>query len=422
MSEEKDLTALAEYESDEEDTLLRGSDKVSKDTHISTHGGGFEGFMLKQEILKALSDCGFEHPSEVQHQCIPQAILGTDVLCQAKSGMGKTAVFVLSTLHQLATEQESENLLGLVLVHTRELVAQIQKEFDRLKKYLPGLKVHSACGSVPIAQDVKSIKTGKPHILISTPGRALKLVESKGITLSHLKHFVLDECDIMLESLDMRRDIQAIFKQTPHNKQVMMFTATLSESSRAICKKFMYHPHEIYINEGSKLTLHGLQQYFVNLNENQKNRKLVDLLDALRFNQLVIFVSSVKRAAALNKLLVSESFPSIAFFGQMNPKKRIELYEAFKTNKKPIMVATDIFGRGVDFERVNVVINYDMPEGEDAYLHRVGRAGRFGTKGLAISFVTTDADKEVLEKIRSKFVVALPELPETIDPSTYGSA
>eukprot|EP01126_Amoeba_proteus_P021733 TRINITY_DN2215_c0_g1_i1.p1 TRINITY_DN2215_c0_g1~~TRINITY_DN2215_c0_g1_i1.p1 ORF type:complete len:221 (-),score=31.68 TRINITY_DN2215_c0_g1_i1:529-1191(-) len=218
----------------------------------------------------------------------------------------------------------------------------------------------------------------------------------------------------------MRKDVQDIFKTTPHAKQVMMFTATLTESSRAICKRFMFHPHEIYINEGSKLTLHGLQQYFVRIDENQKNRKLVDLLDVLQFNQVVIFVSSVPRSAVLNKLLVSESFPSVAAYGRMDQKKRFQIYESFKTNKKRIMVATDIFGRGVDFERVNVVINYDMPLDEDQYLHRVGRAGRFGTKGLAISFVTTDKDREVLEKIRDKFVVKLPELPANIDPTTYG--
>jgi len=165
--------------------------------------------------------------------------------------------------------------------------------------------------------------------------------------------------------------------------------------------------------------LDGLQQYYVNLEEKQKNRKLVNLLDALEFNQVVIFVSSTERAKALQKLLESEKFPSICTYGRMQLEERIETYKTFKKFGSRIMVATNLFGRGVDFERVNVVFNYDMPEDEDTYLHRVGRAGRFGTKGLAISFVSTDEDRAVMEKVRKQFVVKLPELPDEIDCSTY---
>jgi len=168
--------------------------------------------------------------------------------------------------------------------------------------------------------------------------------------------------------------------------------------------------------------LHGLQQYYVNLLETEKNRKLIDLLDVLEFNQVVIFVKSPSRASQLNDLLNKENFPAICTYGKMPQDERIAKYKQFKEFKSRIMVATNLFGRGVDFERVNVVINFDMPDEEDTYLHRVGRAGRFGTKGLAISFVTTPEDKAVMEKIREKFVVALPELPSTIDSSTYMTA
>jgi ATP-dependent RNA helicase UAP56/SUB2 len=199
----------------------------------------------------------------------------------------------------------------------------------------------------------------------------LQLATEKALDLSHVQHFILDECDKMLESLDMRKDVQRIFKLTPHQKQVMMFSATLSDEIRPVCKKFMHNPLEIYINEGSKLTLHGLQQYYIPLTEKEKNRKLVDLLDALEFNQLVIFVKSVTRAAELNQLLCEASFPSTCIHSQMKQEERIERYKKFKDYKARIMVATNIFGRGIDIERVNVVINYDMPENSDSYLHRV---------------------------------------------------
>jgi ATP-dependent RNA helicase UAP56/SUB2 len=427
MASEKEvnLNELAEYEDEEEDAPILGETtgtEGKRDTHVAIHASSFKDLLLKPELLRAIGDAGFENPSQVQHECIPRANLGTDVLCQAKSGMGKTAVFVLSTLQQLEVKEakeENKTVQALVLCHTRELAFQIRQEFERFKKYMPAVKTRVIYGGAPIAIDRKELKANVPHIIIATPGRLLQLVDEGTVKLNEVKHFILDECDEVLESLDMRRDVQKIFKATPLNKQVMMFSATLSDEIRGVCKKFMHNPIEIYINDGAKLTLHGLQQYFVKLEEDKKNRKLVDLLDSLEFNQVVIFVKSVSRASMLNKLLNDENFPSIATYGRMDQEKRIEKYKQFKDFGSRIMVATNLFGRGVDFERVNVVINYDMPEDEDTYLHRVGRAGRFGTKGLAISFVSTAEDEAVVEKVRQKFVVSLPELPDKIDSSTY---
>merc|ERR1719410_2535527 len=155
----------------------------------------------------------------------------------------------------------------------------------------------------------------------------------------------------------------------------------MSTDARAVCKKFMQDPHEIRVDEESKLTLHGLLQYYAKISEREKNRKLNDLLDALEFNQVVIFVKSVQRAVALDKLLCECNFPSIAIHSALDQEDRIARYKQFKEFQKRIMVSTDLFGRGIDIERVNIVINYDMPDDSDSYLHRVGRAGRFGTKG-----------------------------------------
>jgi len=217
----------------------------------------------------------------------------------------------------------------------------------------------------------------------------------------------------------MRRDVQEIFRATPHHKQVMMFSATLSKEIRVTCKKFMANPLEIFVDDETKLTLHGLQQHYVKLDENAKNRKLNELLDTLEFNQVVIFVKSVARAVELDKLLVSCNFPSISIHSGLAQEERINRYTAFKAFEKRILVATDIFGRGIDVERVNIVINYDCPPDADSYLHRVGRAGRFGTKGLAITFQSSEADQQVMAAIQSRFEVAVPELPDHIDPASY---
>ena len=212
---------------------------------------------------------------QVQHECIPQAILGMDVLCQAKSGMGKTAVFVLATLQQL--EPVDGQVAVVVMCHTRELAFQIKNEYARFSKYLPSVKVDVFYGGVPITANKKILKEATPHVVVATPGRLKALIGSKDLNLSKLKHFVMDECDRMLEALDMRKDIQEIFRTTPHQKQVMMFSATLSKEIRPVCKKFCQDPMEIYVDDDTKLTLHGLQQYYVKLQESEKNRKLNDL-------------------------------------------------------------------------------------------------------------------------------------------------
>jgi len=394
--------------------------ETKKGNYAAIHASGFRDFLLKPELLRAIVDCGFEHPSEVQHECIPQAILGTDVLCQAKSGMGKTAVFVLACLQQIDTAEKA--VKTLVLVHTRELAYQIKHEFDRFAKYFEAAKCGVVYGGMPIAKDKEMLKDNCPHILIGTPGRVLALCRDKDLKLDKLSQFVLDECDKCLDKLDMRKDVQQIFIETPKKKQVMMFSATMTTESRELCKKFMADPHEIRVDEESKLTLHGLLQYYSKITEKEKNRKLNDLLDNLEFNQVVVFVKSVQRAIALDKLLVECSFPSIAIHSGLGQEERINRYKQFKEFQKRIMVSTDLFGRGIDIERVNIVINYDMPEDSDSYLHRVGRAGRFGTKGLAITFAATDEDQEVLKKVQERFEVNIGEMPAQIDTTSYLNA
>jgi len=176
---------------------------------------------------------------------------------------------------------------------------------------------------------------------------------------------------------------------------------------------------EIFVDDDTKLTLHGLQQYYIRLGEADKNKKLNDLLDQLEFNQVVIFVSKVKRATELSKLLEDCNFPSICIHSALKQEERISRFKSFKEFDKRILVSTDLFGRGIDIERVNIVINYDFPDSSDQYLHRVGRAGRFGTKGLAVSFISTEADEAEMKKVQERFAVQVPEMPATVDISTY---
>lgn len=436
MTTGHDEDALPDFEDDP--TFAAGQQVATdgaaakKGHHIGIHASGFRDFLLKPELIRAVVDCGFEHPSEVQHECIPQAVLGTDILCQAKSGMGKTAVFVLSTLQNLENtrttiDEKSENkeernkLQVIVLCHTRELAYQIQKEYERFKKYLEWAKTYVCFGGMPIAKDKEILKSKEdsPHVLIGTPGRMWQLCDEKALDLSGVKQFIVDECDKVYEKNDMRKHVQTVFLQCPKKKQVMMFSATMDKETREKCKKYMTEPHEIRVDEDAKLTLHGLLQFYVKLDEAKKNRKLVDLLDNIEFNQVIIFVKSVQRCRCLDQLLQESSFPSVAVHSNLKQEERIQRYSEFKNFNKRILVSTDLFGRGIDIEKINVVINYDMPVDSDSYLHRVGRAGRFGTKGLAITFCSEEADQEILKSVQDRFEVQINAAPDVIDSSSY---
>lgn len=421
---------LPDYEDEIIDETLESKESAAapdKKGHYSgIHSSNFRDFLLKPEVLRAVVDCGFEHPSQVQQECIPQALLGMDIICQAKSGMGKTAVFVLTTLNQL--EPEEGKVSVVVMCHARELAYQIGAEYNRFSKYLPGVTTTVLYGGVPIKTHLELLKTKPPNIIVATPGRLFDLIERKAVDLSGVSYFVLDECDKMLEEAKMRSMVQQVFMKTPHDKQVMMFSATLSDAIRPVCRKFCSTPEplEILINK-EKLRLHGLQQYIVRLKPEEKNRKLSELLDALEFNQVVIFVSKVVRARELDRLLRECNFPSTYVVGAMKQEDRLAAYNAFKENKSRILVSTDVMGRGIDIEHVNVVINYDFPQVDertkadpaDSYLHRVARAGRFGTKGLAISFISSAEDEKVLDSVQSRFALSIPDIPDVIDPKTY---
>jgi len=412
LDEYVDPTETGEDDGNNKDGGIQGS-------YAGVQACSFRDMLLKAELLRAIGDAGFEHPSEVQQNAIPFAMVGNDMIVQAKSGMGKTAVFVIATLQQIEVSEEDKHVDTLVLAHCRELAFQIHGEFERFSQYLPDVKIGLVYGGVPFAEHKKMIEDNCPSILVGTPGRVLHLLNSKVLKLDKLSRFVLDECDNLLEGgLDMRRQVQEIFKKTPHEKQVMMYSATISPEARELCRKFSKKAEEIFVDD-KKLTLHGLQQHYVELEEKDKIRKLNDLLDAIDFNQVVVFVKTKQRADALDKMLRRCFFPSICIHSDLQQKERLERYKNFKDFKSRILVSTNLFGRGVDIERVNIVINFDMPNDSNEYLHRVGRAGRFGTKGLAITFVSDDKDKEILADVQSRFEVKVTALPDEIEKSAY---
>jgi superfamily II DNA/RNA helicase len=336
--------------------------------------------------------------------------------------MGKTAVFVLSILHQI--QPIDGQVSALVMTHTRELAVQIKKEFDRFKKYLtsPGIKVEVITGGLEIGPQKDVLRNNTPNIVVGTPGRISQLSQDGSLNLKNIKFFVLDECDKVLETADMRQQMQESFRKTPHDKQVMMFSATFSSEARKVAKKFMQdEPLEIYIDDASKLSLDALLQYYVKIEEKGKITKLMEILDMLDFNQVIIFVRSKQRCTALAQQLEKANFPTEFIHAHLKQADRNKRFQDFKDFKFRILLSTELLGRGVDFEKVNVVVNFDMPADSTSYLHRVARAGRFGTKGVAISFITSEEDQTVLNDVQSKYVSQIPEMPAEIPTSSYSS-
>lgn len=433
------LPELAEFV--EDDTQSRPVQNqaigIGMGMHSSVALGGFQDFCLKSELVNAIRENGFEHPSEVQHQALPQAMLGTDILAQAKSGMGKTAVFVFALLEQLdkVAEGQKPYCQAIVLVHARELAYQIEHEFKRFNKYLPHCTTAVFFGGIPEEDNIKLLKKETPAVVVGTPGRLNQLVLKKALDVSRVKWFVVDEFDQCLEDIRMRRDVQNVFMATPKEKQVLMFSATMTDDLRSVARKFMKTPSEIYVDQQAKLTLHGLSQFYVNVDEAQKLRKLCDILDAVEFSQCIIFTSSVDRCEALNQQLRTLKFPSMAMHSRMEQPDRLKVYESCKNNQTRIVIATDLFGRGVDIDRINLVVQFDMASEADSYLHRVGRAGRFGTKGVTITFLTNDEkeikrqgnerkfnDKAIMKEVQERFemqVKELTDIKEQLPQSVY---
>eukprot|EP00796_Vickermania_ingenoplastis_P010096 gene10096-7064_t len=432
------MSALADFDGDEgSKTVVPNSQAlgVGAGTHSAVAIGGFQDFCLKSGLFNAIRENGFEHPSEVQHAALPQAMFGTDLLAQAKSGMGKTAVFVFALLEQIEKipEGQKPHCQAVVVVHARELAYQIEQEFKRFNKYLPYATTAVFFGGIPEEENVKQLKQNVPAIIVGTPGRLKSLIKRKAMDVSRVKWFVVDEFDRCLEDVKMRHDVQEIFINLPREKQVMMFSATMTEELRNVARKFMKDPTEIYVDQNAKLTLHGLTQYYMRVTEAEKTRRLCDILDVVEFNQAIIFTSSVERCEALNRQLQALQFPSQAVYSRMDQKDRLRVYESCKKSQTRIIVATDLFGRGVDIDRINVVIQYDMASDADSYLHRVGRAGRFGTKGLTICFIT-EGEKEIkrenrkytddgiLKEIQDRFEIQARELTDIkaqLDESQY---
>lgn len=368
----------------------------------------FDEMPVSEALLRGIYSYGFEKPSHIQKQAITILTQGKDIIGQAQSGTGKTGAFSIGTLQLVDTKIKSPQIL--VIEPTRELATQVYNVFCNIADYMD-IKIHCCIGGTRRRDDENALRKGV-QVIIGTPGRIYDLLSSKIINSRHMKCMILDEADEMLSGgfLD---DVKEIFYTLPENIQVGLFSATMPPECLDITQHFMRNPALITVKR-EELTLDGILQYYVDVGQdNYKVDVICDLYEALNVSQSVIFCSSTTRVDNLTEDMRARDFTVTKLHGQMPHEERTEIMKEFRENKTRFLITTDLVARGIDVQGVSVVLNYDLPHDRSNYIHRIGRAGRFGRKGVAINLVT-QRDIHDLTELQKYYNTQIEELPNNL--------
>lgn len=366
----------------------------------------FDAMNLKPDLLKGIYAYGFEKPSAIQQRAIRPIVRGRDVIAQSQSGTGKTAVFSIGSLQIL--DESSRECQVLILSPTRELAEQTQKVVSSLGDFL-NAKCHACIGGKSLGEDLKQLERGGAQVVSGTPGRVFDLIRRNALSTSHLKAMVLDEADEMLNQ-GFKTQIYDIYRYMPASTQVVLMSATLPASVLEITRKFMNDPVRILVKR-DELTLEGIKQFFIAVDKEEwKFDTLTDLYDNLTITQAVIFCNTRQKVDWLADKMRENNFTVSAMHGDMDQGQRDKVMEEFRSGSSRVLIATDLWGRGIDVQQVSLVICYDLPTNRELYIHRIGRSGRFGRKGVAINFVTSE-DVRLLRDIEQFYSTQIDEMP-----------
>ncbi|WP_102345220.1 DEAD/DEAH box helicase [Bacillus sp. Marseille-P3661] len=342
----------------------------------------FNDFNISKEVLQALSNMGFEEPSPIQAEAIPIAITGRDMLGQAQTGTGKTTAFGVPIIEHV--DLSINTIQGLVLAPTRELAVQVAEELNRIGQ-VKGVRTLPIYGGQDINRQIKALKN-KPHIIAATPGRLLDHIKRKTIRLNQIKMVVLDEADEML-NMGFIEDIEMILSEISSDHQTMLFSATMPKRIQTLSEKFMDNPALVKI-KAKELTVKNIEQHYIEVQEKKKFDVLCNLLDIQDPELAIVFGRTKKRVDELVEGLIKRGYSAEGIHGDIPQAKRDQVIRRFKEQTIEVMVATDVAARGLDISGVSHVYNFDIPQDPESYVHRIGRTGRAGKKGLAVSFVT----------------------------------
>lgn len=387
--------------------------KTSKRKDSSSSDTGpcptFDAMKLKPDLLKGIYAYGFERPSAIQQRAIRPIIRGRDVIAQSQSGTGKTAVFSISALQLL--ERQSRDTQVLILSPTRELAEQTQKVVQTLGDFMK-VRCHACIGGKSLGLDIKEFQTGGVQIVSGTPGRVYDLIRRNVLPTKSLKAMILDEADEMLDR-GFKEQIYDIYRYLNASTQVVLMSATLPATVLEMTTKFMNDPIRILVRR-DELTLEGIRQFSIAVDKEEwKFDTLCDLYDTLTITQSVIFCNSKQKVDWLAAKMKESNFTVCAIHGDMDQTAREGVMEEFRSGASRVLIATDIWGRGIDVQQVSLVICYDLPTNRELYIHRIGRSGRFGRKGVAINLVREE-DVRALKDLERFYSTKIEEMPANV--------
>lgn len=368
----------------------------------------FDDMGLTPTLLRGIYAYGFERPSAIQARAIKPVIKGHDVIAQAQSGTGKTATFSVSVLQKLDVSLKQTQ--ALILAPTRELAQQIQKVLIAIGDFMD-IECHACIGGTNVRDDQKALQDG-PHVVVGTPGRVHDMIQRGYFRTDSIKMFVLDEADEML-SRGFKEQIHDIFQLLPPTTQAVLLSATMPQDVLEVTEKFMREPIRILVKK-DELTLEGIKQFYIAVEkEDWKLDTLCDLYETVTITQAVIFCNTRRKVDWLTDKLTSRDFTVSAMHGDMDQTQRDVIMKEFRSGSSRVLITTDLLARGIDVQQVSLVINYDLPANRENYIHRIGRGGRFGRKGVAINFVTSE-DVRTMRDIEQFYSTQIEEMPMNV--------
>jgi len=369
----------------------------------------FDQMNLPENLLRGVYAYGFEKPSAIQQKGIVPIAEGRDVLAQAQSGTGKTGTFVIGSLSRV--DEAIKKPQVLVLVHVRELAQQIEKVAKALGNFM-NLQVLCAVGGNPLRDDIRQLEGGAQFI-VGTPGRVFDLVNRNVLDRSDIRVLIMDEADQMLEDLFYKQVMCILEKGFPEKTRVALFSATMPEQVVEVANKILNHPVRVLIKPAA-VRLEGIQQFFVPLDrEDHKFECICDLYKNLNISQAVIFCNKRQKAEMLAERMTAQGYPVTCLHGELEKPERTRRMKQFIEGSTRVMVATDIIARGIDVQQISLVINYELPTNRENYVHRIGRAGRFGRKGTTINMLLPE-EEGMMKDISEHYDMKVLPLPDSI--------
>ena len=374
----------------------------------------FDELNLKEDLLRGIFAYGFEKPSEIQQQAIKPVIMGRNIIAQARSGTGKTATFGIGVLERIDTNINIPQ--ALIIAPTRELVEQITNVINSIGCFL-NIKVEGFVGGKSIKDDINKLKKGL-HIVVGTPGRIYDMIEKEFLNIDSIKIFVMDEVDEML-SKGFIEQVQHIFIKLDESVQIALFSATLTNEVKQIIDLLMENPVKIFIPLNEQ-TLDGIPQYYVKLEDSQKIEVIKDLYSTLTIGTTIIFCNNIRTVDMLANKLIADNYSVSTIHGSMTQLEREDKLKQLRGGATRLLITTDILSRGIDIQQLSMVVNYDLPYKPETYIHRIGRCGRFGRKGIAINF-TNQTDFIKIGFIESHYETRVNQLPKDLNQLTLVS-